>query len=140
MTYQGRAYNPSYPYQQNYGYQPYNQYSGNVTHGNYQSNSRPVARFPALPAPAQIVTAQPIGQSGNNLENSRGARPQWERPQFDPILMTYTALYLKLIQGDMLVLVSIPPIRPRIPGGTTRMPVVITILIIRDILWKTALL
>ena len=48
VTYQGRAYNPSYPYQQNYGYQPYNQYSGNVTHGNYQSNSRPVARFPAL--------------------------------------------------------------------------------------------
>ena len=24
VTYQRRAYNPSYPYQQNYGYQPYN--------------------------------------------------------------------------------------------------------------------
>ena len=33
ITYQEKAYNPSYP-QQNYGYQPYNQYSGNVTHGN----------------------------------------------------------------------------------------------------------
>ena len=52
MSYQGRAYNPSYPPQQNYGYQPYNQYSGNVTHGNYQSNSRLVARFPTLPPPA----------------------------------------------------------------------------------------
>ena len=45
VTYQERAYNPSYPPQPNYGYQPYNQYSGNVTHGNYQSNSRPMARF-----------------------------------------------------------------------------------------------
>ena len=35
VTYQGRAYNSLYPYQQNYGYQPYNQYSGNVTHENY---------------------------------------------------------------------------------------------------------
>ena len=50
ITYQGKTYNPSYS-QQNYGYQPYTQYSGNVTHGNYQSNSRPVARFPALPPP-----------------------------------------------------------------------------------------
>ena len=75
VTYQGRAYNPSYQPQSNYGYQPYNQYSGNVTHGNYQSNSRPVARFPTLPPPAQVVNTQPIGQSGNNAENSRGARP-----------------------------------------------------------------
>ena len=36
MTYQRRAYNPSYQPQSNYGYQSYNQYSGNVTHGNYQ--------------------------------------------------------------------------------------------------------
>ena len=34
ITYKRKAYNPSYS-QQNYGYQPYNQYSGNVTHGNY---------------------------------------------------------------------------------------------------------
>ena len=61
VTYQGRAYNPSYLLQPNYGYQPYNQYSGNVTHGNYQPNSRPVARFPALPPPAQVVNTQPIG-------------------------------------------------------------------------------
>ena len=75
VTYQGRAYNPSYPPQPNYGYQPYNQYSGNVTHGNYQLNSKPMARFPALPPPAQVVTTQPIGQLGNNLKNLRGARP-----------------------------------------------------------------
>ena len=30
VTYQGRAYNPSYLPQPNYGYQPYNQYSGNI--------------------------------------------------------------------------------------------------------------
>ena len=71
ITYQGKAYNLSYP-QQNYGYQPYNQYSGNVTYGNYQSNSRPMARFPALPPPVQVVTSQPMGQ----LNNNRGARPQ----------------------------------------------------------------
>ena len=74
-----------------------------------------MARFPALPPPAQVVTTQPIEQSGNNLKNLRGARPQWERPQFDPIPMTYTKLYPKLIQGGMLVPVSIPPIRPPYP-------------------------
>ena len=63
VTYQGRAYNPSYPPQPNYGYQPYNQYSGNVTHGNYQLNSKSVARFPTLPPPAQIVISQLIGQT-----------------------------------------------------------------------------
>ena len=76
VTYQGRTYNPSYPPQPNYGYQPYNQYSENVMHGNYQLNSRLVARFRALPPPAQVVTAQPIGQSDNNLENSNRARSQ----------------------------------------------------------------
>ena len=30
MSYQRRAYNPSYPPQQNYGYQPYIQYGGNA--------------------------------------------------------------------------------------------------------------
>ena len=30
VTYQGKTYNLSYPPQQNYGYQPYNQYDGNV--------------------------------------------------------------------------------------------------------------
>ena len=30
VTYQGKAYNLSYPPQQNYGYQPYNQYDGNA--------------------------------------------------------------------------------------------------------------
>ena len=97
VSYQGKAYNSSYPPQQNYGYQPYNQYSGNVTHGNYQSNSRPVARFLVLLPPAQVVTAQPIGQSGNNAKNSRGARPQREQPQFNLIPMTYTEFYPKLI-------------------------------------------
>ena len=80
VSYQGRAYNPSYPPQQNYGYQLYKQYNGNDTHENYQSNSRPVATFSALPPPAQVVTTQPMGQSGNNIENSKGVRPQRERP------------------------------------------------------------
>ena len=61
VTYQGKAYNPSYPPQQNYGYQPYNQYDGSAAQRNYQSNSRSVARFPALPPPVQVVTSQPIG-------------------------------------------------------------------------------
>ena len=38
ITYQGKAYNPSYS-KQSYGYQPYNQYGGNAVQGNYQSNS-----------------------------------------------------------------------------------------------------
>ena len=73
ITYQGKAYNLSYPPQQNYGYQPYNQYDGNATQRNYQSNSRPMARFPTLPPPVQVVTSQPMGQSSNNV---RGTRPQ----------------------------------------------------------------
>ena len=40
------------------------------------------------------------------------ARPQQKRAKFDPIPMTYTKLYPKLIQGGLLVPVSIPPIRP----------------------------
>ena len=56
MLYQKRAYNPSYPPQQNYGYQPYNQYDGNVAQRNYQSNYTPMARFPTLPLPAPVVT------------------------------------------------------------------------------------
>ena len=35
VSYQGKSYNPSYLHQQNYGYQPYNQYSGNVMQANY---------------------------------------------------------------------------------------------------------
>ena len=72
VTYQGKAYNLSYPLQQKDGYQSYNQYDGNAAQRNYQSNSRPVARFPALPPPVQVVTSQPMGQSNNNV---RGARP-----------------------------------------------------------------
>ena len=72
VIYQGKAYNLSYPPQQNYDYQPYNQYDGNATQRNYQSNSRPVARFPALPPPVQVVTFQPMGQSNNNV---KGVRP-----------------------------------------------------------------
>ena len=97
VSYQGKSYNPSYPHQQNYGYQPYNQYGRNIVQANYQSNSKPLVRFPALPPPAQVVTTQPMGQSGNNTKNSRGVRPQREWPQFDPIPMTYTELYPKLI-------------------------------------------
>ena len=61
MTYQGKTYNPFYSPQQNYGYQPYNQYDGSAAQRNYQSNSRPVARFPALSLPVQVVTSQPMG-------------------------------------------------------------------------------
>ena len=35
VTYQGKAYNPFYSPQQNYGYQPYNQYDGSVAQKNY---------------------------------------------------------------------------------------------------------
>ena len=85
MSYQGKSYNPCYPHQQNYGYQPYIQYGGNAVQANYQSSSRPVVRFLALPPPAQMVTTQPMGQSGNNIENSRGVKPLPEQPQFDLI-------------------------------------------------------
>ena len=57
-----------------------------------------------------------MGQLGNNAENSKGVRPQWERPQFNPIPMTYTELYPKLIQSDLLESISIPPILPPYPS------------------------
>ena len=50
-SYQGKAYNSSYSRQPGQGYQSYNQYAGGNSQGNYQPNIRPVARFPALPAP-----------------------------------------------------------------------------------------
>ena len=62
VSYQGKAYNPSYSRQPGQGYQSYNQYTGGNSKGNYQPNVRPVARFPALPAPVQVVAAQPMGQ------------------------------------------------------------------------------
>ena len=71
VTYQGKAYNLFYP-PQNYGYQPYNQYDGSAMQRNYQSNSKPMARFPVLPPLVQVVTSQPMGQLDNNV---RGARP-----------------------------------------------------------------
>ena len=70
VTYQGKAYNLFYP-PQNYGYQSYNQYDGNAAQSNYQSNSKPVARFPTLPPPVQVVTSQPMGQSNNNVRRAR---------------------------------------------------------------------
>ena len=51
VTYQGKAYNLSYPPHQNYDHQPYNQYDGNAAQRNYQSNFRPIARFSVLPSP-----------------------------------------------------------------------------------------
>ena len=51
ISYQKKAYNPSYSRQPGQGYQSYNQYFGGNSQGNYQPNVRPVARFPALPAP-----------------------------------------------------------------------------------------
>ena len=51
VSYQGKAYNPSYSQQLGQGYQSYNQYVGGNSQGNYQPNVRPVACFPVLPAP-----------------------------------------------------------------------------------------
>ena len=62
VSYQGRAYNPFYSQQPDRGYQPYNQYAGGSSQGNYQSNFRLVARFLALPAPTYERTSQPLGQ------------------------------------------------------------------------------
>ena len=58
------------------------------------------------------MAAQPVGQQGNN---ARGARPQQERPKFDPIPMTYTELYPKLVQLGSLVPMDIPPMQPPYP-------------------------
>ena len=63
-------------------------------------------------SPVQVVAAQPAGQQGNN---ARGARPQQERPKFDPIPMTYTELYPKLVQLGSLVPMDIPPMQPPYP-------------------------
>ena len=112
VTYQEKAYNPFYPPQQNYGYQPYNQYNGSTTQRNYQSNSKPMARFLALPPLVQVVTSQPMRQSGNNV---RGARPQQKRFKSDPIPLTYIELYPKLVQGGLLSPVDIPPLQPPYP-------------------------
>ena len=72
----------------------------------------PMACFLALPALAYRRTFQPSGQQGNNV---RRARPQQERAKFDPIPMTYTELYPKLIQCNSLVPMDIPPMQPRYP-------------------------
>ena len=111
VAYQEKTYNPSYSPQQNYGYQSYNQYDGSVAQKNYQSNSRPVARFPALPPLVQVVTSQPMGQ----LNNNRGTISRQEKFKPDLFLMTYTKLYPKLIQGDLLSLVDIPPLQSPYP-------------------------
>ena len=113
VTYQGKAYNPSYySPQQNYGYQSYNQYDKSAAQRNYQSNSRPVARFTALPPPVQVVTSQPTRQSNNNV---RGARPHQEKFKSEAILMTYIELYPKLVQGGLLSLVDISPLQSPYP-------------------------
>ena len=106
VSYQGKDYNPFYSRQPDRGYQSYSQYAEGNSQGNYQPNVKPVARFPALPAPVQVVAAQLAGQQGNN---ARGARPQQEKPKFDPIPMTYTELYPKLVQPRSLVPMDIPP-------------------------------
>ena len=82
VTYQGKAYNPFYPSQQNYGYQSYNQYSRNVAQENYQSNYRPMARFPMLPSSAPVVTLQLMGYLGNNGRNVKRQDPSKREPNF----------------------------------------------------------
>ena len=106
VSYERKAYNPTYSRQPDRGYQSYNQYAGGNSQGNYQPNIRPVASFPALPAPAYGGNSQPSGQQGNN---ARGERPQQERPKFDPIPMIYIELYPKLVQLGLLVPMDIPP-------------------------------
>ena len=91
VSYQGKTYNPFYSQQSGWGYQLYNQYDGGNLQGNYKSNYRPMARFPALPALAYRGPFQSSGQQGNN---ARGAMPQQERAKFDPIPMTYIELTL----------------------------------------------
>ena len=71
-----------------------------------------MARFSTLPVLEQVVASQPTGQQGNNV---RGARPQQKRPKFDPIPMTYTELYPKLVQLGSLVSMDIPPMQPPYP-------------------------
>ena len=62
VSYQEKAYNPFYSRQLDRDYQTYNQYSRGNSQGNYQPNIRPMARFPALPAPAYGGNSQPSGQ------------------------------------------------------------------------------
>ena len=62
-----------------------------------------------------MVPAEQVGQQGNNVKNLGGAKPQRKQPQFDPIPITYTKLYPKLIQGGLLESVNIPPIRSPYP-------------------------
>ena len=112
MSYQRKAYNPSYSRQPDQGYQSYNQYARDNSQGNYQPNIRPVARFPALSSPTYGGIFQPSGQQENN---ARGVRPQQERPKFNPIPMTYIELYPKLVQLNSLVLMDIPPMQPPYP-------------------------
>ena len=76
VSYQGKAYNPFYSRQSDWGYQPYNQYVEGSSQGNYHSNFWPVAYFPALPAPIYGEIFESMGQQGNNSGNARRTRPQ----------------------------------------------------------------
>ena len=58
------------------------------------------------------MTSQPMGQLNNN---ARGAKPQQEKFKPDPIPMTYTELYPKLVQDGLLSPVDIPPLQPSYP-------------------------
>ena len=49
------------------------------------------------------------------LNNNRGARPQQEKFKPNPIPMTYTKLYPKLVHGGLQSLVDIPPLQPPYP-------------------------
>ena len=71
-----------------------------------------MAHFPALSAPAYGGTSQPSSLQSNNI---RRVRPQQEKVKFDPISMTYTELYPKLVQLGSLIPKDIPPIQPLYP-------------------------
>ena len=53
-----------------------------------------------------------MGQSNNNV---RRARSQQEKFKPDPIPMTYTELYPKLVQDSLLSQIDIPPLQPPYP-------------------------
>ena len=67
MFYRGKAYNSFYSQQPDRGYQSYNQYAGESSQGNYQSNCRPMARFLALFVPTYKRHSQSMGQQGNKI-------------------------------------------------------------------------
>ena len=135
MTYQEKAYNLSYPPQQNYGYQSYNQYDGNATQRNYQSNSKPMARSPALPPPLQVVTSQPMEQSNNNVERQDPSKRSSSRILSLWPTQNYTINWFKVVYYHRLISHHY---NHHTSDGIMRTSTTIIIRAIEDTLWRTA--